>query len=264
MNDDIIITERFSKERYETYKAKGIPFHVVCSRGRLCEVKAFDCGNNHDQVYVESTDEYLGKNRTIGHYANQKNGCTQYREQDGKLFIYRGPWFKHNDLVVQTRDGIAGRSIFFWHGIRPKDNMFLAYSGVYSPYDDLHDSDFSQCTLGCDLRDAPSNGQIRNSHFRLATDRDIADYRNALRNHRITWEDSGRFYHYPHVGDHYYEIFFNHGEADFRECVLDSEDSRPETSRLIMKCDLTVHLELREKHVRQRVHEINKALGLEK
>lgn len=152
MNDDIIIIERFSKKRYETYKAKGIPFHVVCGKGRLCEVKAFDCGDNHDQVFVESTYEYLGKARTSGHYANQKNGCTQYREQDGKLFIYRGPWFKHNDLVVQTRDGIAGREIFFWHGIRPKDNMFLANWGAYSPYDDLHDSDFSQCTLGCDLK----------------------------------------------------------------------------------------------------------------
>ena len=55
MNDDIIIIERFSKKRYETYKAKGIPFHVVCGKGRLCEVKAFDCGDNHDQVFVEST-----------------------------------------------------------------------------------------------------------------------------------------------------------------------------------------------------------------
>ena len=53
MNDDIIIIERFSKKRYETYKAKGIPFHVVNGKGRLCEVKAFDCGNNHDQVFVE-------------------------------------------------------------------------------------------------------------------------------------------------------------------------------------------------------------------
>lgn len=35
MNDDIIIIERFSKKRYETYKAKGIPFHVVCGKGRL-------------------------------------------------------------------------------------------------------------------------------------------------------------------------------------------------------------------------------------
>lgn len=41
MNDDIIIIERFSKKRYETYKAKGIPFHVVNGKGRLCEVKAF-------------------------------------------------------------------------------------------------------------------------------------------------------------------------------------------------------------------------------
>lgn len=39
MNDDIIIIERFSKKRYETYKAKGIPFHVVNGKGRLCEVK---------------------------------------------------------------------------------------------------------------------------------------------------------------------------------------------------------------------------------
>ena len=31
-----------------------------------------------------------------------------------------------------------------------------------------------------------------------------------------------------------------------------------------MECDLTVHLELREKRVRQRVDEINKALGLKK
>ena len=262
MNDDIIIIERFSKKRYETYKAKGIPFHVVCSLGRLCEVKAFDCGDNHDQVFVESTFEYLGKNRTSGHYANQKNGCTQYRNKDGKLFILRGPWFKNNDLVVLTKDGIAGRKIFFWQGIRPGSNMFLANWGVYSPYDDLYDSDFSHCTLGCDLRDTNSNGHTRNYHFRLATDKDIADYRNALRDHRITWEDNGRFYHYPHVGDHYYEIFFNHGVADFRECVLESEDTRPEISRLIMECDLTVHLELREKRVRERVDKINIALGL--
>ena len=71
-----------------------------------------------------------------------------------------------------------------------------------------------------------------------------------------------RSYHYPHVGDHYYEIFFNHGVADFRECVLESEDTRPEISRLIMRCDLTVHLELREERVRKRVDGINKALGL--
>lgn len=142
--------------------------------------------------------------------------------------------------------------------------MFLANWEVYSPYDDLHDSDFSQCTLGCDLRNTHPSGRTYNYHFRLATDKDIADYRNALRDHRITWEDNGRFYHYPHVGDHYYEIFFNHGVADFRECVLENEDSRPEISRLIMECDLTVHLELREKRVRQRVDEINKALGLKK
>ena len=142
--------------------------------------------------------------------------------------------------------------------------MFLANWGVYSPYDDLHDSDFSQCTLGCKLEKTHPSGEVRDYHFRLATDKDIADYRNALRDHRITWEDDGRFYHYPHVGDHYYEIFFNHGVADFRECILESEDTRPEISRLIMKCDLDVHLELREKRVRQRVDEINKALGLKK
>lgn len=264
MNDDIIIIERFSKKRYETYKAKGIPFHVVNGKGRLCEVKAFDCGEKKDQAFVEATFEWYGENRINSYYANQKNGCTQYREQDGKLFILRGPWFNHNDLVVQTRDGITGREIFFWHGIRAKDNMFLANWGAYSPYDDLHDSDFSQCTLGCKLEKTHPSGEVRDYHFRLATDKDIADYRNALRDHRITWEDDGRFYHYPHVGDHYYEIFFNHGVADFRECVLESEETRPEISRLIMECDLTVHLELREKRVRQRVDEINKALGLKK
>lgn len=253
MNDDIIIIERFSKKRYETYKAKGIPFHVVNGRGSLGEVKAFDCGVNHDEVFVEIAYKYLGRDYANGYYANQKNGRGQDREQDEKLFIYRGPWFKHNDLVVQTRDGIAGREIFFWHGINPKEKMFLVNWGAYSPYDDLHDSDFTKCTVGCELR---------NTHFRLATDKDIADYRNALRDHRITWEDEGRFYHYPHVGDHYYEIFFNHGVADFRECIVESEDTRPEISRLIMECDLTVHLELREERVRKRVDDINKALGL--
>lgn len=37
MENDNIIIERFSKKRYITYKAKDIPFHVVSSRGRLCE-----------------------------------------------------------------------------------------------------------------------------------------------------------------------------------------------------------------------------------
>lgn len=107
MDNDNIIIERFSKKRYITYKAKGIPFHVVSSRGRLCDVKAFDCGVNHDNVLVESTYKWCGKNQTSSHYANQKSGCTGYPNQDGKLFIYRGPWFEYNDLVVCTEDNIT-------------------------------------------------------------------------------------------------------------------------------------------------------------
>lgn len=260
--DDTIVIERFSKKRYETYKAKGIPFKVVCDSGCLCEVKAFDCGVNNDQVLVESSYKFLGNDDVSAFYANQKSGSTQFR--DGKLSIYCGPWFKRNDLVVKTKDGILGRDIFFWQGINLKENMFFSDWRAYSPYDDMHGSQFHQCRLGCNLKDDydyPS-GKTLHNHFRLATAKDFADYRKALRDHRITWEDDGRFYHYPHVGDHYYEIFFNHGVADFRECVLESEDTRPEISRLIMECDLTVHLELREKRVRKRVDEINKALGL--
>ena len=246
--------------RNDTYKAKGIPFKTVCGSGRLCEVKAFDCGVNNDQALVESLCKFLGKDDVSTFYANQKNGSTQF--SGGKLSIYRGPWFKRNDLVVKTIDGCVGRTIFFWHGINPKDNMLFAHWEAYSPYDDFHDSAFCPFTSGGDLTYNLPGGGKGNYHFRLATDKDIADYRNALRDHRITWEDNGLFYHYPHVGDHYYEIFFNHGVADFRECVLESEDTRPEISRLIMKCDLDVHLELREKRVRKRVDGINKALGL--
>lgn len=257
-----IIIEQFSKKRYEAYKKKNIQFRVISGKGRLCEVKAFDCGENKDQVFVESTYKYLGHNYTSGYYANQKNGCTKYREQDGKLFIYRGPWFSANELVVSTRSGIVGRTIFFWDGIRPKEKMYLENWGVYSPYEDMHDSQFSQCTLGCKLTDENFKGETIVKHFRLATEKEIEDYRNALRDHRITWEDDGRFYHYPHVGDRYFEIFFNHGMADFRERVMESEDTRPEISRLIMECNMTYGRELREKRVRMRVEEINKALGL--
>ena len=258
--NDTIVIERFSKKRYETYKAKGIPFKIVCGSGRLCEVKAFDCGVNNDQALVESLCKFLGKDDVSTFYANQKNGSTQF--SGGKLSIYRGPWFKRNDLVVKTIDGCVGRTIFFWHGINPKDNMLFAHWEAYSPYDDFHDSEFRPCTTGSDLKSNLPGGGKGNYHFRLATAKDFIDYRKALRDHRITWEDDGRFYHYPHVGDHYYEIFFNHGVADFRECVLESYDTRPEISRLIMKCDLDVHLELREKRVRKRVDGINKALGL--
>lgn len=126
MDNDNMIIERFSKKRYITYKAKGIPFHVVSSRGRLCDVKAFDCGDNHDKVLVESTYKLCGKNQTRSHYANQKSGCTGYPNQDGKLFIYRGPWFEYNDLVVCTEDNIRGRYIFLWNKILPKEERFLA------------------------------------------------------------------------------------------------------------------------------------------
>lgn len=258
--NDTIVIERFSKKRYETYKAKGIPFKVVCGSGRLCEVKAFDCGVNHDQMLVESPYKFLGKDDISLFYVNQKDGSTQFLE--GKLFIYRGPWFKHNDLVVKTIDGIAGREIFFWHGINTKDNMIFSHLAAYSPYDDFHDSEFHPGTTGSNLTYNLPDGGKGDYHFRLATTKDFADYRKALRDHRIVWNVDGRFYHYPHVGDHYYEIFFNHGVADFRECVLESEDTRPEISRLIMRCDLDVHLELREKRVRERVDGINKALGL--
>lgn len=258
--NDTVVIERFSKKRYETYKAKGIPFKVVGNSGRLCEIKAFDCGVNHDQVLVESSYKFLGKDDVSAFYANQKDGSTRFSE--GNLSIYRGPWFKRNDLVVKTIDGCAGRTIFFWHGINPKDNMLFAHWEAYSPYDDLSDSEFRPCTSGGDLTYNLPGGGKGNYHFRLATAKDLADYRKALRDHRIAWDVDGHFYHYPHVGDHYYEIFFNHGVADFRECVLESEDTRPEISRLIMKCDLGVHLELREERVRKRVDGINKALGL--
>ena len=262
INDDVIRIERFSKKRYETYKKKGISFHVVSGNGRLCEVKAFDCGDNKDQVFVESTYKHCGRDYTDGLYANQKNGCTQYKEQDGKLFIYLGPWFKKGDLVVRTTDKTMGRVIFFWYGISPKENVYLENWGMYSPHEDMHDSQFSQCTLGCPVKREDWDGEYRNQHFCLATDKDIADYRKELRSHRITWEDNGRFYHYPHVGDRYFEIFFNHGVADFRERIMDNEENRPEISRLIMECNMTYNRELRESRVRKRVEEINKALGL--
>lgn len=262
MDNDNIIIERFSKKRYITYKAKGIPFHVVSSRGRLCDVKAFDCGDNHDKVLVESTYKLCGKNQTRSHYANQKSGCTGYPDQVGKLFIYRGPWFEYNDLVVCTKDNIRGRYIFLWNKILPKEERFLACWKMHIPFENTDSTDFAQCLLACDLKEGYPKSKQRNLHFRLANDKDIADYKDALLKHRIIWADDGRFYHYPLVGDHYYEIFFNHGVADFRERILENEDTRPESSRLIMECDMTVHPEVREKRVKQRVDEINKALGL--
>ena len=221
--NDTIVIERFSKKRYETYKAKGIPFKIVCGSGRLCEVKAFDCGVNNDLVLVETSCKYFEKDDVSAFYANQEDGSTRILE--AKLSIYRGPWFKRNDLVVKTIDGCVGRTIFFWHGINPKDNKLFAHWEAYSPYDDFHDSEFHSCTSGGDLIDNLPGGGKGNYHLRLATAKDFADYRKALRDHRIAWDVDGRFYHYPHVGDHYYEIFFNHGVADFRECVLESEDT---------------------------------------
>lgn len=262
MNNDNIIIERFSKKRYKAYEAKGIPFHVVCNRGRDYKVLSFDCGEDKQQVLVESTYEWCEEEQTRSHYANQKNGCTKYLHQDGKLFIYRGPWFKHNDLVVCTEDGIGGRYVFFWEKLLPTEDSYLARWQTYIPFEGTDYMDFTQHLLAHNLKEGYPRKKPRNLHFRLANDKDIDDYRNALRNHRIIWADDGRFYHYPLVGDHYYEIFFNHGVADYRECILESENTRPEPSRLIMECNTTIHLELREKRVKKRVNEINKALGL--
>lgn len=265
MNNDTIIIERFSKKRYETYRKKGVPFHVVNGEGHHCEVKAFDCGEDGDKAFVEATRVCQGENRKDAHYVYQKNGRSPWRAECS-LYIYRGPWFERNELVVTTSDGITGRRIFFWHGVRPKEKEYFDHWSIYSPYEDMSNSDFTPCTVGSRLEnDYPwVEKEKRPKHFRHATDKDIADYKSALRGHRITWEDDGRFYHYPHVGDHYYEIFFNHGVADFRERIFEFEDERPEISRLIMECDTTVHLELREKYVRERVSKINEALGLKK
>lgn len=263
MDNDTIRIERFSKKRYETYKKKGIPFHVVSGNGRLCEVKAFDCGENKDQVFVESTYKYCGKNYTDAHYANQKNGYTKYKDQDRKLFIYLGPWFNSGKLVVQTEDGFMGRHIFFWRGIHPRQGEFCSEWEIYAPFDDdMSDTEFYAGASGEKLKGRNYDGQERTKHFRIANDKDRDDYRRALRAHRIAWESDGRFYHYPHVGDRYFEIFFNHGVADFRERVMDSEANRPEISRLIMECNMTYNRELRESRVRERVEKINKALGL--
>lgn len=133
---------------------------------------------------------------------------------------------------------------------------------MHIPFENTDSTDFVQCLFECNLKEGYPKSKQRNLHFRLANDKDIADYKDALLKHRIIWADDGRFYHYPLVGDHYYEIFFNHGVADFRERILENEDTRPESSRLIMECNMTVHPEVREKRVKQRVDEINKVLGL--
>lgn len=248
------IFQRFTQKRYEDYKKKGIEFYVINAEGHYCEIQAFNCGENKDCALVEEHKTLEGEDRICTYYASQKTGSTQYRGNTGKLFICQGPIFKTNNLVVQTNPHIAGRHIFFWHGCRPAKGEYISNWQAYSPFDDMSDSQFAQCSLGCTFHEGDM--------FRRANDKDIEDYQRALRDHRITWEDDGRFYHYPHLGDHYFEIYFENGRATFAERSFESEDERPPISRLIMECDLSVNQELREKRVRRRVRDINEALGL--
>lgn len=262
----IISIERFTKGRYEWYKRKGVEFRVVNGYGRLCEVKAFDCGEKKDQVYVESHYEWCGEEKIKGYRASQRSGGAYMADPASKLYICRGPWFEKHALVVKTVDGVQGREIFMWGGLRPATGVqgeYLAKWSIVSPYDDMRNSQFNGGTCSYRLRQKAQDGKIETVRFRAATDRDIDDYSRALRDHRIAWEDDGNFYHYPHVGDKYYEIYFNHGKADFRQHVLVSESERPEVSRLIMPCDGNLPKEQRELPVREVVAKINKALGLE-
>ena len=176
MNNDTIIIERFSKKRYETYRKKGVPFHVVNGEGHLCEVKAFDCGEGEDKAFVEATSVYQGKNMKDAHYVYQKNGRSPWRAEYS-LYIYRGPWFEYNELVVTTSDSVMGRSIFFWHGVRPKEKEYFDHWRVYSPYEDMSNSEFTQCTVGSRLEnDYPwVEKEKRPKYFRHATDKDIAE-----------------------------------------------------------------------------------------
>lgn len=249
-NNNTIKIEKFSKKRYEKYKEQGIPFRVVDSNGLLCEVRAFDCGCHRSQVFYETFKDRYGKDDLCGCYADQQTGYSRCRRT--RLFIYFGPWFEKGDLVVLS-DSSCSRKIFFWDGIRPQEGEILRKMSITDALGDLSYTQFSGCCcIGQDLG---------KEHFRLATAKDIDDYSTALRHHRITWEDDGHFYHYPHVGDHYYEIYFNHGKADFRECILESESTRPEISRLIMECDMSCSKEIREFQVREQVGKINEALG---
>ena len=77
--NDTIVIERFSKKRYETYKAKGIPFKVVCGSDHLCEIRTFDCGVNHDQVLVEILYKFLGKDDVRAFYIP----CTKMAQDMG-------------------------------------------------------------------------------------------------------------------------------------------------------------------------------------
>ncbi len=249
-NSSAIKIEKFSKKRYETYKAEGIPFRVVDSDGRLCEIRAFDCGVLQGEVFFEVTQN----DDVRGYYANQKTGIIFGR--DSRLYIYLGPWFEKDQLVVSTSGSSMHRSIFFWGGVLPSKEEFIGRLTITETIcDDISHTQFCDCGLFYQI--------CNKEHLRLATDKDTADYCKALRDHRVTWEDDGHFYHYPHVGDHYYEIYFNHGVADFRECILESEATRPEISRLIMECDLSYYDQsLRESRVRERVKKINEALGI--
>lgn len=251
-NNDTIKIEKFSKKRYEKYKEQGIPFRVVDSAGLLCEVRAFDCGSHQGKVFYETFKDRDGKDDLCGCYADQQTGFCKYRNI--RLFIYREPWFEKGDLVVSERESSCSRRIFFWGGILPQKGEFVRKMSIIVAFDDLSHTQFSGCCL--------IGQNLGKEHFRLATDKDIDDYSTALRTHRITWEDDGNFYHYPHVGDHYYEIYFNHGKADFRECILESESTRPEISRLIMECDMSCSKEIRELKVRDQVGKINEAFGL--
>lgn len=246
--------ERFSKKRYDTYTKKGMDFHIVNKEGNICRIIAFDCGDDKKYCMVEEYITWDGKDSISTYYAKQDNGCTKYRESEGKLFIWSGPFFKDGDLVVMTNPRIMGRSIFLWDGARPVRMEYLHKMYAYSPFDDMRHSQFiSHCT--CD--------KLRvGDEFRLATDKDRDDYRRALRHHRLTWADDGRFYYYPHVGDHYWQIYFTEQRAAYRECVLEDESKRPNISYLIMECDINLNEKLRRQRVEWVVSRINNALGL--
>lgn len=246
--------ERFSKKRYDTYTKKGIDFHIVNKEGNLCKILSFDCGDDKKYCMVEEHRTWNDLEILNTYYARQSNGYAQYRDREGKLFIWHGPVFNEGDLVVKTNPLIMGRDIFFWDCAFPDDMEYIQDKNVYSPYDDMRHSQFCNCRISAKFNEG--------DEFRLATDKDREDYRRALRHHRIAWQDDGRFYYYPHVGDHYLQIYFTEHRAAYRECVLEDESKRPPISRLIMECDITLNERLRSERVERIVRKINNVFGL--
>lgn len=198
--------ELFSLKKWERYAKNGVPMRLVNDRGFDCAIKAFNVGEDHKEMLVESRfKDDQGCGRYGASYYN-----TNGKAYNETLYIWTGCIdIEKGDLLVDYWSSATEDDSFFYfffEGIMTLEKR-IGYGEKWSI--DCRGGQFSCCSAFCDL----SKYSYRSPHnVRKATEEEVAQYWELLSQNGYERDETGIHY-IPKVGEEYWTVEMEKGVA---------------------------------------------------